>query len=433
MKVTTEELPDRQILLTVEVEEEQVQRALRQAARRLSRWIRIPGFRPGKAPYQLVVRAVGEERLRAEAFDAIGQKLYEQALEEAGVEEVYAQGTLEEVQWDPLTFKVVVPLKPLVELGDYRALRVPMEPILVMDEEVDEVLQDLRERQAEWVPVDRPAAIGDLVIMDIKGTVGEEEIMSQQNWEWVLRAEGSSSLPDFDAALVGLKAGDKHSFDVNYPEDARVPWAGKTAHFEVLVHGVKAKELPPLDDEFAQVASEHETLEALREAIRKDLRARREAEADYEIKALDALVEQARIEFPPLMLEKELDALLEDHERMLRQRGMPLDDFLRLSGKNKEEYRDEIRPQAEQRLKRSLALSEFVKREGLNVEEAEVDEEIERRTASLPDDLAERLREGLNTVKGREQVRNELLTQKALQRLAAIAKGEIAEEAEEKE
>lgn len=432
MKVTTEELPDRQLVLTVEVEEERAQQALQRAARRLSRRVRIPGFRPGRAPYHIIARVVGEERLRAEAFEAIGQQLYEEALKEAGVE-AYAQGTLEDVHWDPLTFKVTVPLPPLVELGDYRALRVPVEPVLVTDEEVDEALQKLRERYAEWVPVDRPAAFGDMVIMDIKSTVGEEEIMSHQNWQRVLRADSGGSLPGFDAALVGLKAGDRHSFDLTYPEDARVRWAGQTAHFEVTLHGVKARELPPLDDEFAQTVGEHETLDALREAIRENLRAQREAESDYESKVLDALVERARIEFPPIMLERELDDLLQEHDHLLRQRGMPLDDYLRLSGKSKETYREEIRPQAEQRLKRSLALSEFAEREGLVVEEAEVDEEIERRVARQSSDTAEHLRELLETSSGRRMVRNELLTRKALQRLAAIAKGEFEAPAAEQE
>jgi len=431
MKVTTEELPDRQLLLTIEVEEKRAQQALQQAARRLSRRIRIPGFRPGKAPYHLVARLVGEERLRAEAFDIIGDQLYTEALEEAKVEP-YAQGTLQDVRWDPLTFSVIIPLPPLVELGDYRSLRVPMEPILVTDEEVDEALEELRARYAEWVPVDRPAAFGDMVIMDIKGTVGEEEILSHQNWQRVLQADSGGSLPGFDTALVGLRVGESHAFDLTYPEEAHVRWAGQTAHFEVTLHGVKAKELPPLDDEFARTVSEYETLEALREAIREDLRAQRAAESGYEGKVLDALIEQARIEFPPLMLEKEVDDLLQEHDRLLRQQGMPLDEYLRLRGKNREEYREEIRPQAEQRLKRRLALAEFAEQEGLDVEEAEIDEEIERRVARQSGDTAERLEEVLSGPGGRRIVRAELLTQKALHRLVAIAKGELETIADER-
>lgn len=429
MKVTPEEQPNRQVTLTVEVEEERAQRALRQAARRLSRRMRIPGFRPGKAPYAIVARTVGEDNLRAETFEAIGQQLYKDALEEAEIE-AYAQGTLDDVQWDPLTFKVTVPLPPLVELGDYRALRVPAEPILVLDEEVDEALQQLRERYAEWVPVDRPAAYDDMLVMDIKGTVGDEEIMSQQNWERVLQEESSGSLPGFDAALVGLSTGDEHSFDVTYPEGA-TRWAGETARFEVTLHGVKAKELPPLDDELAQTIGEHETLDELQEAVREDLRAQREAESDYEGKVLDALVEQAQIEFPPLMLDKELDDLLADHDRLLRQQGMPLDEWLRVSGKSVEQYREENRPPAERRLKRSLALSELVEQEELAVEDADVDEEIERRVARQSSDTAQQLRELLDSSSGRQMVRKDLLTQKARQRLLSIAKGEFEPSAAE--
>lgn len=431
MKVTPEEHPNRQVTLTVEVEEERAQRALRQAARRLSRRTRIPGFRPGKAPYGIVVRTVGEDYLRAEAFEAVGQQLYKDALEEAEIE-AYAQGTLDDVQWDPLTFKVTVPLPPLVELGDYRALRVPPEPILVLDEEVDEALQHLRERYAEWVPVDRPAAYDDMLVMDIKGAVGDEEIMNQQNWERVLQEESSGSLPGFDAALVGLSTGDEHSFDVTYPEGT-TRWAGETARFEVTLHGVKAKELPPLDDELAQTIGEHETLDELQEVVREDLRAQREAESEYEGKVLDALVEQAQIEFPPLMLDKELDDLLGNHDRLLRQQGTPLDEWLRVSGKSKEDYREETRPQAERRLKRNLALSELVEQEKLAVEDADVDEEIERRVAGQSSDTAQQLRELLDPSSGRQMLRKDLLTQKALQRLLSIAKGEFEPSAAEEE
>ncbi|MDH7486362.1 MAG: trigger factor [Anaerolineae bacterium] len=424
MKVTSEELPDRQVVLTVEVEEERTQRALQQAAHRLSKRIRIPGFRPGKAPYPIVLRTVGEDHLRAEAFKAIGQQLYEEALKEAGIE-AYAQGMLEDVQWGPLTFKVTVPLPPRVELGDYRALRVAPDPVIVLDEEVDEALQQWRERYAEWVPVERAAAYGDMLVMDIVGHVGEQEILNHQNWEWVLREESSGSLPGFDAALAGLKAGDSRSFDLTYAEGSSR--AGQTAHFEVAVHSVKARELPPLDDEFAQtVGEEYETLDALRESIRGKLRAQREAESNYESKALDALVAQARIEFPPLMVEEELDDLLEEHDRVLRQQqGLPLDDYLRLMHKSKEEYRQEQRPLAEQRLRRRLALSEFIEQEGLAVTEEEVDEEIERRVAAQPEERAERARGLFASPNGRQMLRNDLLTRKALLRLLTIARGEF--------
>lgn len=423
MRVIREELPDRQVKLVVEVEDERAQDALRQTARRLSHKVRIPGFRPGKAPYHLVVNSVGEDYLRAETFDAIGQKLYEQALEEAEVD-AYAQGSLEDVQWEPLTFKVTVPLAPAVELGDYKSLSVPREPVLVLDEDVDEALQEIRQRFATWTPVDRPSQDGDMLIMDITGTVNGEDIMSHQNWERVLRIEETGSLPGFDEALVGLQAGAEHSFTLQYPEDAR-RWAGEDAEFHVTLHSVKGKELPPLDDELAQMTSdEYETMEELREAVRQQLRMQREREADYEGQVLDALVEQADIEFPPVMLEQELNDLLQDHDRFFRQQGMPLDDFLRVSGKSLEEYREEQRPHAEQRLRRRLALTELVEQEELGVEETEVLQEIEGRVSGQPDESSDRLRELLRSATGRQLVQTDLLSRKAMRRLVAIASGE---------
>ena len=422
VKVTTEELSDRQVVMTVEVEEEQAQQALRQAARRLSHRMRIPGFRPGRAPYAIVLRTVGEDSLRSEAFEAIGQQLYEEALKEAEID-AYAQGSLEDVQWDPLTFRVTVPLPPVVKLGDYGSLSVPTEPILVLDEDVAEALDDLRQRNAEWVPVDRAAEYDDMVDVDIKGVVGEEEIMNQQNWERLLRKDGSGGLPGFDAAFVGMTAGESSEFDLTYPEDSG-QWAGQTAHFTAQLHGVKAKELPELNDDFAQTVGEFDTLAALQEATRQDIRDRRTAEADYEGKVLDALIEQSTVEFPPLVLDNELNDLLDEHDRRLRQQGMPLDDFLRMTGKTRDAYREENRPSAERKLKRSLVLSEFVRQEGLTLDDQKISEEIERQVALQPDETRERLRTLLDSPGGRQAIGNNLLTREAISILVAMAKGE---------
>ena len=425
MKVTTEELPDREVVMTVEVEEGQAQQALRQAARRLSHRIRIPGFRPGRAPYSIVLRTVGEDSLRSEAFEAIGQQLYEDALEEAEID-AYAQGSLEDVQWDPLTFRVTVPLPPVVKLGEYVSLRVPSEPILVLDEDVENALEDVRERLAEWVPVDRAAEYGDMVGVDVKGVVGQEEIMDQQNWERLLREAAGSGLPGFDAAIVGMNPGDVREFDLTYPADSS-QWAGETAHFNVRLHGVKVKELPPLDDDFAQSVGDYDTLAALQEATREEIRARSEAKADYEGKVIDALVEQSALEFPPLMLESELDNVLDEHDRLLRRQGMPLDDFLRVTGKTRDAYREDNRPVAEQRLKRSLVLSEFVRQEALTIDEKEVTAEIERQVALQPDETSERVRTMLDSAGGRRAIGSDLLTRDAISRLVAMAKGEYRE------
>jgi trigger factor len=421
VRVSTEELPNREVRLTVEVQEERSQEALRQAARMLSRRVRVPGFRPGKAPYGVVLRTVGEETLRSEAFDAIGQTLYEEALAESHTD-AFAQGTLEDVTWDPLTFKVTVPLSPAVQLGDYHSLRVAKEPILVLDEDVDSELRQLRERYAEWEPVERAAAYDDMLIMDIRGTVEGEEIISQQNWERVLTQEDEGSLPGFDAALLGMQPGEERSFDLTYPESAK-RWPGKTAHFQVMLHGVKGKRLPALDDDLAQMAGEYQTLEELREATRSRLRTEREREQDYRGKVLDALVDQSSIEYAPVMLEREMDDMLEDRERVFQRSGFPLSDFLRMSKKSREQYREELRPQADQRLKRRLALTELVEQEKIAVAESDVDTQIDQRVAEQPADLSAQWREVLSSGSGRKAVRNELITDLALDRLVLIAQG----------
>jgi len=304
------------------------------------------------------------------------------------------------------------------------------DPILVLDEDVMSTIEQMQDREGSWVPADRASSYGDMLVMDIVGTVEEEVIMDQQSWEHVLTEEGGGSLPGFDAALVDAQTGDGREFELTYPEDAP-RWAGQTAQFKVEVHGVKVKELPELNDDFAQMVGDYETLDDLRETVRQGLRDQQETEQDFDGKVLDELVSQATIEFPPVMLERELDDLLEDHDRFFRQQGMPIEDYLRISGKDANEYRDDQRPHAENRLRRSLAMGRLIESEGLDVGNEEVEEEIVARVGQLSGDNATRLQELLESPRGRIAVRSDLLSRKGMQALLSIVAGEYVEQAEE--
>lgn len=430
LKVSVDPLEGREVRLTIEVSPARVEAALQQAARRLSGQVRIPGFRKGKVPFPIMLRYIGREALLEEALEPLTQDVYQEALTLTGIKP-YAPGWLEDVRSEPpsLTLEIIVPLAPLVELGDYRALRLEAPKAEVSDEMMKEALQTLRENQAVIEPVDRPVQLGDVVTMTIRGRANGQAIIRGDEVRIVLDAESNLPGPGFAQELVGAVPKQERTFTLHYPEDhPNVQAAGRDVEFHVVIHKVESRFLPPLDDDFAQsLEDEHiRTALDLRIRMRQQLQEtlQEELDADFGRQVLDKLVEQSRIEYPSMLVERELDDLMAEGDRDLRvQRRLTLDDLLKLQGKTRAAYREELRPRAEMRLKRGLALAEIVRREGLQVSPDEVKKEIDAMSAALGDDQADEFREFLSTPDQQRRIENDLLTKKAIERLAQIAKG----------
>lgn len=390
MKVETERLENCQVALTIRVDEERTERGLRNAARRISRKVSIPGFRPGKAPYDVVVRHFGKEVLYQEVLDELGNTVYREALEEAGLEP-FGQATLSDYETEPLVLKMVVPLAPAVELGDYPQMRLEPEEEIVTEQEIGEALRRIQEQNTTWEPVERPAQWGDLAIVDVEGTVKGKTVVGNKGREMILEADSPYPLPGFSDKLLGMAVNEQREFMLTYPEEsANRNLAGQQAHFKVRLQELKEQVVPGIDDDLARTVGDYETLEDLKAELRHNLQAK--AEERFADRALTALVERSQIEFPPLLLEREIDDRLEDFDLNLRKQGLNLDNYLQMRKLTEEEFRKEISPQAEESLKRSFALGKFVELEGLDIESDGVD--------------------------------------KALKRLAAIARGELEGEAE---
>ena len=433
MKVTAERLEDCQVELTIEVDEERVEQGLRRAARRVSKHRRIPGFRPGRAPYDAVLRLFGKDALYQEALDDLGQAVFKEAMEKEGIEP-FAQVELMDIQLEPMVLKMVVPVAPIIELGDYRQLRLPPPEVTVSDEEVETALKRIQAQHGQWQPVERPAQFDDQVILDIEGTVEGEVVLSNQERALLLKAEAPYPVPGFHEQIVGMAIGEDREFDLTYPENlANEKLAGKESHFKVHLDDLKELVLPELDDDLAKTVGDFETFDELKAKVRENLQAEaeREAESRFTSEVLTATVERARIEFPPVLLERELDDLLEEQDRTLRQReGLTLDNWLEINKRSKEEYRDESRPRAIERLKRGLALGKVVELESITVEEEEVEAQIERMSSSFGEQ-ADKAREVFSLPDNVRSIASDLLTNKALQRLAAIARGEVEDEIDE--
>ena len=432
LKVWVQPLEGREVRLTIEIGSERVEAALQQAARRLSQQMHVPGFRRGKVPYPIMLRYVGREALLEEALEPLTQEVYEEALTLTGLQP-FAPGRLEDVRTEPsLTLEMIVPLAPLVELGDYRALRLEPPKVEVSDDMLKEALEALRAQRALIEPVNRPAQLGDVVTVSLRGRVDGQVVVRGDEVDILLNPEGEWPGPGFVQEMVGAVPGQERTFMLHYPDDhPNRRAAGRDVRFRVTVHKVQSRFLPPLDDDFARSLGDEQvqTVLDLRIRMRQQLQEtlQRQADTDFGYQVLDALVEQARIEYPPFMLERELDEMMASLDQDLRtQNHLTLDDFLKLQSKTRSAYREELRPRAEKRLKRGLVLAEVIKREGLEVSTDEIQKEITAMSQPLGEQ-AERFRELLSTPTQQRRIKNDLLTDKAIERLVQIAKGQMPE------
>lgn len=387
MKVTTTPIEHSQVVLDLEIEPERVARAREQAYRRIVQRIDVPGFRRGKAPRPIVERYVGRDTLEQEALDLLLPDAYKQALEETGLQPIDSP-SIDVVSRDPLHIKATVPVQPRVELGNYRELRIARPRVEVLEEQVDQVLGRLREQHATWVPVDRFVWSGDRVRLDMHAEVEGRVILDRKDIEYEVDPENTSPVPGFSHQLEGLRAGDRKEFSLPFPADYPARHlAGKEAHFTVVIHDVREKELPPLDDSFAPTVGDYETLEALRQAIRQELRERaeRQAREEHEDAVLNAVLEQARVDLPPQIVARQVERLRQRQSASLDRQGLTIEQYLRFSGKSEEQYAAELRERAERQVKLGYVLDAIAEAEGIVVSDADVEAEVRRSAEGEPD------------------------------------------------
>jgi trigger factor len=432
LKIETQDLAERQMQLTVEVPDDQIEAAMHRAARKMSQRAKIAGFRPGKAPYEVVVQRYGEEAVFDEALDALGQDVYRQALEASSLDPV-APGALEDVvSRQPLVLRYTVPLSPHIDLGNYRQVRLPFEAPAIKDEAVEEVVEGLRQQQALIEPVERPARDGDVVVLDIHGQLaeagdGETPALMDEHGLSVLVAEATDfPFPGAAVHWLGLTAGETRQAEYTFPTDYRnEALRNRKALFRFTCQGVKSRSVPDWTDELARTLGDFDDLADLRQKVRQSLEAQslRQAESEYGEKVIEAVVAGSKVEFPPVLLRQEVDETLEDLDRRLRDQRLSLADYLKIEKKDETELRQELEPQARRRLERALVLGRIVEAESLTVEESEVDATLERLLESVSGS-AENVRRALESPAGRRRIRLDLLTDKSVARLVQIGRGE---------
>jgi trigger factor len=425
LKVTKEKEENRQAFLTIEMEPAEMESGLQHAYERLVQKTSVPGFRKGKAPRSVVERHVGRSRLIEEALDRLIPQAYEQALKEQTIEP-YAQPELEITQADPLIFKAVVPLKPTVELGDYKSIRLAPEKVDITDENVNAVIEELRHQHATWEPVDRPLDYNDMAVIDINGTVEDNPYVKRTAAQMQVLKDMISPAPGFAAEIVGMKKEAEKEFELSFPADyPNDKVAGKEGLFKVKLHEIKEEKLPELDDDFvSQVSPEIKTLDSLREEVAKSLLLRGEERArmDYEEKVINGVVEQSKVGYPPVLVNMEINRILNEQTRQLQMTGQGMDQYLQSINKTAEQLQEEMRPVATRNVTASLVLSRIAEQEKIEVSEADVENGINNMTQSAPDEKKGEMRKLLDTPQTRESIKQSLKTRQTIERLTDIAK-----------
>jgi trigger factor len=424
MKVTREKEENNQVFLRIELEPPEVEKSMEQAYRRLVKKANIPGFRQGKAPRAVLERYIGKESLMEGALNDLLPDVYQQALKEQQIEAI-ANPEIEVVQTEPVVFTAVVPLKPTVELGDYKSIRLKPEEMEVTKADVDAVIEQLRRQHGTWEPVERPVAFDDLVTMDVESQAEGKPFINQPGAQYQVVSGQPLPVAGFAEQLVGMGIGADKEFKLKLPEDYSTPeLAGKEASFKVKINEIKQQRLPKPDAEFAQLVSpEFKTMAALRKQLAKNLRlqAEQRTREAFEEKVIDAVVDMSKVEFPPVLVEAEVERLMEQQARWLEGSGIGVEEYLSRMNKKEDEMREEMRPVATRRVTRSLVLGRVAEAEKVEVSDEEITAELEKMVQGA-ENKAE-MQQRINSPQVRDSMAQVLTTQKTVRRLVEIAGG----------
>ena len=453
---------DHQAELTVEVETERMEAMKRRAARKIAERGKIPGFRPGKAPYEMIRRHYGDEPIVEQAIDMLVEEIYPEILRQAEIEPA-AMGTLEKFEsMDPPKFTFRVPMLPTVELGDYMSIRLPYETPAPDEGALEKSLDEMRQMYATTETVEREVQEGDYVLMSVKGekkdaAEGEDPSeLSREGAATIIRAEEKQQdnewpYKGFSRELIGLKPGESKTVKHEYPKDFDdEKLQGATVTFEATVKTVRAVNLPELNDDFAKMVSEqYQSLDELKEVLKKENDARAQSAYDDEFfsNLIDKIKEGATIKYPPQVVEHEAEHVLNDLKQRLSSQGMDLETYFKLRNTTQEKFtEEEVNPVAKKRLERGLILDEVARQQKIKFDENALRDEFDQTINQLAyqgmdfDKLSKgnkKTQEDFSRMIANESAAR-LMTRHTLERLKTIALGEwkpemVAEENAEAE
>ncbi len=413
-------------VLTIEVSPEEFDKALDQAFKKVSKDVQIPGFRKGKIPRKIFENRFGVESLYQDAVDIVLPDAYMKAIEETNIEPVaQPEVDIETIeQGKPLVFTAKVTVKPEVKLGEYKGLEVEEQSVEVTDEDVEKEIEHQREHHAELVVKEEGTVEeGDTVVIDFEGFLGDEPFEGGKGENHSLEIGSGQFIPGFEEQLVGKKAEEDTEITLTFPEDYHAEeLAGKEATFKVKIHEVKSKELPELDDEFAKdIDEEVETLDELKKKKKEELEEQKKQEAENQKREtlLEKASENAEVVIPEAMVDTELDQMVKEFEQRLQMQGMTLEMYSQFSGQDVDALKEQMKEDAEKRVKTNLTLEAIVENEDLEVSEDDLNAELENMASMYGTDI-EQLKQmlGGNT----DALKGELKMRKAIDFLVENSK-----------
>ena len=426
MSLQVEKMEKNMAKLTIEVSAEDLDKAMQNAYQKAKGKIAIPGFRKGKAPRKMIEQMYGKGIFLEDAANALIPEHYSKALEECDLE-IVSQPEIDVVQAEPgkaFIFTAEVAVKPEVTLGDYKGLEVPKSEVEVTDEDVDAEIKKEQEKNSRTVTVeDRGAENGDITTIDFEGFVDGVAFEGGKGTDYPLTLGSGSFIPGFEDQLVGAKAGDHVEVNVTFPEEYQAAeLAGKAAVFQCDVKKVEAKELPELDDDFAQDVSEFDTLAEYKEDIKKNLtdKKEKEARAAKENAAVDKAIENAQMEIPDAMVDTQVRQMINDFASRMQSQSLTMEQYFQFTGMTVEKMQDEMKPQALKRIQTRLVLEKIAEVENIQPTEEEVNEEISK-MAEMYKMEADKLKELLGD-RELEQMKKDMAVQKVVTLVADEAK-----------
>lgn len=447
MKLEKKVLKNHQVEIIAEVDQEQFDQYKSIAAKNISKESKIPGFRPGKAPYDVIMRIYGEELIEERAVEELVNKIYPEIIKETEIKP-YGPGKVDEIiTKNPPIYKFIVPLEPEVDIKDYQSVRQSYKLPKVQKKEIDQVISDLQTNYATAEEVSRPSMDGDLITVKInavmqKPTENEKpEILQDTPHQVILgnhQEEEQFPYKGFMDQLQGLQVGEKNNFEYKYAKDSQYEnLQGKIVNFSIEVESIKDLIKPELTDDFAKMVG-GDTIEHLIQSVTDQLETgkRNEYENEYFDKVLNKLIDQATIKYPPEMLETEVADVLKNYEQNLAQQNLDLDTYLKINKREKDEFvSKELEPAAKKRLEQALVLEEFSKLEKVEIDQKELQKEYSRSFLQMQSSPNfKKLQKQMTTKKMADamvmQAANRIIHQNSLDRLKEIANGE-AEKASE--
>ena len=426
MSLQVEKMEKNMAKLTIEVSAEELDKAMQNAYLKARGKISIPGFRKGKAPRKMIEQMYGKGIFLEDAANALIPEHYSKALEECDLE-IVSQPEIDVTQAEPgkaFIFTAEVAVKPEVTLGEYKGVEVPKSETEVTDEDIDAEIKKEQEKNSRTVTVeDRGAENGDITTIDFEGFVDGVAFEGGKGTDYPLTLGSGSFIPGFEDQLVGAKAADHVEVNVTFPEEYQAAeLAGKAAVFQCDVKKVETKELPELDDDFAQDVSEFDTLAEYREDVKKNLteKKEKEARAAKENAAVDKAIENAEMEIPDAMLNTQVRQMMNDFASRMQSQGLTMEQYFQFTGMTAEKMQEEMKPQALKRIQTRLVLEKIAETENIEVSEDEVNEEISK-MAEMYKMEADKLKELLGD-RELEQMKKDMAVQKAVTLVADEAK-----------